>query len=137
MLVGRGARSSGKLFLGRVAWLVPGRLVEIREGVAEPVAEVGGATILFLKNWVFDDGGPNGAVPIVAGFERTVFLLSEGATLLATRLLEDGRSVWQGRADFGGKVGLGVRVVLFVRVREVSAKAGGERELRDEELNRV
>jgi hypothetical protein len=95
VLVGRSARSSGELFLRRVAWLVSGRLVEIRESVAEPVAEVGGATVLFLEDWIFDDGGPNGAVLVVASFERTVFLLGEGTSLLTTRLLEDGRSVWE------------------------------------------
>ena len=127
LLVGRGARSRRELLLSRVAWLVSGRLVEIRESVAEPVAEVGGAAVLLLEDGVFDDGGPDGAVLVVAGFERAVLLLGEGPSLLATRLLKDGRPVWQGRANFGGEVGLGVRIVLFVRVREVSAEAG-ERE---------
>jgi len=136
VLVGHGAGSDGELFLGRVAWLVSGRLVEVRESVAEPVAEVGGAAILFLEDRVFDDGGPDGAVLIVAGFEGTVLLLGEGTALLATRLLKDGRSVWERRANFGGKVGLGVRVVLFVRVREVSAEAASGRGLRDECPNR-
>ena len=128
LLVGRSARSRRELLLRRVAWLVSGRLVEIRESVAKPVAEVGGTTILVLEDGVIDDGGPNGAVLIVARLERAVLLLCEGPSLLAARLLKDGRSVWQGRANFGGKVGLGVRIVLFVRVREVSAEAGEERE---------
>jgi hypothetical protein len=124
VLVGDGARSGGELFLCRVTGLVTSRLVEIRESVAEPVTEICGAAVLLLEDWVFDDGGPNGAVPIVAGFERTVLLLGERATLLAARLLEDGGSVWQGGTDFGGKVCLGVWIVLLVRVREVSAEAG-------------
>src|SRR5712691_7976385 len=96
LLVGRGARSRREPLLRRVAWLVSGRLVEIGESVAEPVAEVGGTAILLLEDGVLDDGGPNGAVLVVARFERAVLLLGEGPPLLATRLLEDGRSVWQG-----------------------------------------
>jgi hypothetical protein len=125
MLVGDGARSGGEPFLCRVTWLISGRLVEIRESVAEPVAEVRGAAVLLLENWVFDDGGPNGAVLIVASFEGTVLLLGEGATFLAACLLEDGGSVWQCGADFGRKVGLGIWIMLLIRVREVSAEAGG------------
>ena len=125
VLVGDGARSGGEPFLRRVAWLVSSCLVEVGKSVAEPVTEIRGAAVLLLKDWVFDDGGPNGAVLVVAGFEGTVLLLGEGATLLAARLLEDGGSVWQGGADFGRKVGLGVWIVLLVRVREVSAEAGG------------
>ena len=132
LLVGRGARSRREPLLRRVAWFVSGCLVEVGESVAEPVTEVGGTAILLLEDGVLDDGGPNGAVLVVARLERAVLLLGEGPSLLATRLLKDGRSVWQGRADFGGKVGLGVRIVLFVRVREVSAEAG----LSDEGANR-
>jgi hypothetical protein len=123
VLVGDGARSGGEPFLCRVAWLISSRLVEIRESVAEPVAEICGAAVLLLEDWVFDDGGPNGAVLIVTGFEGTVLLLCERATLLAARLLEDGCSVWQGRADFGRKVGLGVWIMLLIRVGEVSTEA--------------
>jgi hypothetical protein len=124
LLVGRGASGGGELFLCRVAWLVSGGLVEIRESIAEPVAEVRGAAVLLLEDGVFDDGGPDGAVLVVAGFERAVLLLGEGTALLATRLLKDGCSVREGRANFGGKVCLGVRIVLFVRVREVGAETG-------------
>ena len=54
--------------------------------------------VLLLEDWIFDDGGPHGAVFIVASFESTVLLLGEGATLLAARLLKDGGSVWPGGA---------------------------------------
>jgi hypothetical protein len=64
-------------------------------------------------------------VLIVAGFEGTVLLLGERATLLAARLLKDGGSIWQGGADLGRKMGLGIWIVLFICVREVSAEAGG------------
>ena len=50
--------------------------------------------ILLLEDGVLDDGGPNGAVLVVAGFECVVLFLGEGPSLLATRLLKDGRSVW-------------------------------------------
>lgn len=125
VLVGDGARSGGEPLLCRVAWLISSRLVEVGESVAEAVAEVRGAAVLLLEDWVFDNGGPNGAVFIVAGFEGTVLLLGERATLLAARLLEDGGSVWQGGADFGREMGLGVWIVLLIRIREVSAEAGG------------
>ena len=38
--------------------------------------------ILLLEDGVLDDGGPNGAVLVVAGFERAVLFLSEGPSLL-------------------------------------------------------
>jgi hypothetical protein len=124
VLVGDGARSGGEPLLCRVAWLISSRLVEVGESVAEAVAEVRGAAVLLLEDWVFDNGGPNGAVFIISGLESTVLLLSERATLLAARLLEDGGSIRQGGADFGRKVGLCVWVVLLIRIREVSAEAG-------------
>jgi hypothetical protein len=124
VLVGDGARGGGELLLCRVTRLVSGRLVEIRESVAEPVTEVRGAAVLLLEDRVFDDGGPNGAVFIVASFEGAVLLLGEWTTLLAARLLEDGGSVWQGGADLGRQMGLGVWIVLLIRVREISAEAG-------------
>jgi hypothetical protein len=125
VLVGDGARSGRELLLRRVAGLISSRLVEVGESVAEPVAEVRGAPVLLLEDWVFDNGGPNGAMLIVTGFEGTVLLLGKRATLLAACLLEDGGSIWQGGADFGRKVSLGVWIVLFIRVREVSAEARG------------
>lgn len=124
LLVGRGSRGGRELFLCRVAWFVSGGLVEIGESVAEPVTEIRGAAVLLLEDGIFDDGSPDGAVLVVASFERAVLLLSEGTTFLTTRLLEDGRSVREGRADFRGEVGLGVRVVLLVRVWKVCAEAG-------------
>lgn len=124
VLVGDGACSGGEPFLCRVAWFISSCLVKIGKGVAKPVAEICGAAVLLLEDWVFDDGGPNGAVLIVTGFEGTVLLLSERATLLAARLLEDGCSIWQGRTNFGRKVGLGVWIMLLVRVREVSTETG-------------
>src|SRR6266436_2529258 len=127
VLVGDGTRRNGELFLRRVAWLVSCRLVEIGESVAEAVAQIGGAAVLLLEDWVFDDGGPNSAVLIVTGLEGTVLLFGEGATLLAARLLKDGGSIWQGGADLGRKVCFSIWIVLLVRVREVSAEAGGSR----------
>ena len=125
VLVSDGARSGRELLLRRVAGLISSRLVEVGESVAEPVAEVRGAPVLLLEDWVFDNSGPNGAVLIVTGFEGTVLLLGKRATLLTASLLEDGGSIWQGGADFGRKVGLGVWIVLLIRVREVSAEARG------------
>ena len=125
VLVGCRTCSSAELLLCGVAWLVSGSLVEVGECVAEPVTKVSGAAVLLLEDWVFDNGGPNSAVFIVAGFEGTVLLLGERATLFAARLLEDGGSIWQGGADFGRKMGLGVWIVLLIRIREVRAEAGG------------
>ena len=70
------------LLLWGVAWLVARSLVELREGVAEAVAEVGRAAVLLLEDGVLDDGGPYGAVLLVAGLESAVLLLGKGAALL-------------------------------------------------------
>lgn len=94
LLIGRGACGGGEFLLCRVARLVSSRLVEVRERVAEPVTEVCRAAVLLLEYWVFDDGSPNGTVLVVPSFECTVLLLREWATLLATRLLKDGCSIW-------------------------------------------
>lgn len=113
------------LLLGGVARLVAGSLVELREGVAEAVAEVGGAAVLLLEDGILDDGGPYGAVLLVASLEGAVLLLGKGTPLLGAGLFEDGAAVWEGGADLAGEMGLCVGVVLLVRVGEVGTKAGG------------
>jgi hypothetical protein len=129
VLVGRGTCSSAELLLSGVARLVSGSLVEVGECVAEAVTKVSGAAVLLLEDWVFDYGRPDGAMLIVTGLECTVLFLRKWAALLATRLLKDGCTIREGGADFGGEMGLGVGVVLLVRVGEVSAEAGGGGEL--------
>lgn len=116
------------LLLWGVAWFVARSLIEFREGVAEAVAEVGGAAVLLLEDGVLDDGGPYGAVLLVAGFEGAVLLLGEGATLLGAGLFKDGAAVWESGADLAGEMGLCVGIVLLVRVGEVGAEpeGGGE-----------
>ena len=113
------------LLLWGVARLVARGLVELGEGVAEAVAEVGGATVLLLEDGVLDDGGPYGAVLFVAGLEGAVLFLCKGTTLLGAGLFKDGAAVWEGGADLAGEVGLCVGVVLLVRVGKVGAKAVG------------
>lgn len=113
------------LLLWGVARLVAGRLVELWEGVAEAVAEVGGTAVLLLEDGVLDDGGPDGAVLLIAGLERAVLLLSERAALLGAGLFKDGAAVWEGRADLAGEMGLCVGVVFLVRVGEVCAEPAG------------
>ncbi len=125
VLVGCRTCSSAELLLCGVAWLVSGGLVEVGECVAKPVTKVSGAAVLLLEDRVFDYGRPNGAVLVVTGLEGTVLLLRKWAALLATRLLEDGCTIREGRANFGGEMGLGIGIVLLIRVREVSAEAGG------------
>lgn len=90
MLVGRSTSSGAELLLSGVARLVSGSLVEVGECVAEAVTKVGGTAVLFLEDWVFDYGCPDGAMLIITGLESTVLFLRERAALLATRLLEDG-----------------------------------------------
>lgn len=116
--------SAVPLLLGGVTRLVACGLVELREGVTEAIAEVCGATILLLEDGVLDDGGPYGAVPLVAGLEGAVFFLGKGPTLLGAGLFEDGTAVWEGGSDLAGEMGLCVGVMLLVRVGEVGAKAG-------------
>ena len=70
------------LLLWGVARLVARSLVELGEGVAEAVAEVGGAAVLLLEDGVLYDCGPDGAVLLVAGLECAVLVLCEGAALL-------------------------------------------------------
>jgi hypothetical protein len=107
-------------------------LIQLRKRVAETVAEVSRSPILLLKHGVFDYRSPNRTVFLIASLESAVFLFSEGTTLLATCLLKDGTSIWEGRADFTGEMGLGIWIVFLVRVWEVSAKSGGGRVLIDE-----
>lgn len=75
-------RTGVLLLLWGVAWLVSGSLVELREGVAEAVAEICRAAVLLLEDGVLDDGGPYSAVPFVAGLEGAVLLFGKGTTLL-------------------------------------------------------
>lgn len=84
---------------------------------------------MLLEDWVFDYGCPNGAMLIVTGLEGTVFFLGKWTALLATRLLEDGCTIRESRADFGGEMCLGVGIVLLIRVGEISTEAGREDEL--------
>ena len=131
LLVGRGARrrrGARVLFLGGVAGLVSRGLVERGERVAEAVAEVGRAAVLLLEDGVLDDGGPDGAVLVVAGLERAVLLLGERAALLGARFFEDGGAVGEGGADLGGEVCFGIGVVLFICVGEVGAEPVRTRE---------
>jgi hypothetical protein len=116
----------------RVPWLIARCLIQLRKRVAETVAEVSRSPILLLKHGVFDYRSPNRTVFLIASLESAVFLFSEGTTLLATCLLKDGTSIWEGRADFTGEMGLGIWIVFLVRVWEVSAKSGGGRVLIDE-----
>ena len=111
--------------LGGVARLVPGSLIEFREGISKTVTEIRRATVLVLEDGVFDDGGPDRAVLFVASLESTVLFLCKGTALLAARLFKDGAAVGKGRAHFAGEVCLCVGVVLLVRVGEVGAKAVG------------
>ena len=129
VLVGRRTCSSAELLLCRVAWLVSRSLVEVGECVAEPVTKVSGAAVLLLEDWVFDYGCPNGAMLVVTGLEGTVLFLGKWAALLTTRLLKDGCTIRESRADFGGEMGLSIGVVLLIRVGEVSTEAGGADEL--------
>ena len=70
------------LLLWGVAWLVACSLVELGEGVAEVVVEVGGTAVLLLEDRVLDDGGPYGAMLLVASLECAVLVLCEGTVLL-------------------------------------------------------
>lgn len=116
-------------FLGGVAGLVAGSLVEVGEGVSKAVAEIGGATVLVLEDGILDDGGPDGAVLLVASSERTVLVFGERTTFLAAGLFEDGATVWEGGTDLAGEMGLGVGIVFLVCIGEVGTEAGrvGER----------
>jgi hypothetical protein len=104
VLVGRRTCSSAELLLCGVAWLVSGGLVEVGECVAEAVTKVSRAAVLLLEDWVFDYGCPDGAMLIVTGLEGTVLFLRKWTALLATRLLKDGCTIREGRADFGGEM---------------------------------
>ena len=117
--------STLSLLLWGVAWFVARSLVEFREGVAEAVAEVGGAAVLLLEDGVLDDGGPYRAMLLVAGFEGAVLVFGEGTTLLGAGLFKDGAAVWEGGADLAGEMGLCVGIVLLVRVGEVGAEPVG------------
>ena len=75
-------REAVSLLLWGVARLVACSLVELGEGVAEVVAEVGGTAVLLLEDGVLDDGGPYGAMLLVAGLECAVLVLCEGTALL-------------------------------------------------------
>ena len=114
------------LLLWGVAWLVARSLIELREGVAEAVAEVGGAAVLLLEDGVLDDGSPYRAVLLVAGLEGAVLLLGEGTALLGPGLFKDGAAVWEGGADLAGEMRLCVGIVLLVRVGKVGAEPGGD-----------
>ena len=125
VLAGDGVGSSRRLLcrVVWVAWLVSSCPVEVRKSEAEPVTDVCGAAALLLEDWVLDNSSPNSTMLIVASFEGMVLLLGERATLLATRLLEDGSSIWQGGADYGRPVSLGIWIVLLICVWKVSAEA--------------
>lgn len=73
---------------------------------------------------------------VVAGLEGTVLLLGERATLFAARLLKDGCSIGQGGADLGRKMGFGIRIMLLICIREVSAEAGGSGMRRGTKFNK-
>jgi len=76
--------------------------VQLWERVAKAVAEVGRAAILLLEYRVFDDGCPGGAMLLVSGLQRPVFLDSKWSPPFTSRLLEEIRPVWERRAYFAG-----------------------------------
>jgi hypothetical protein len=59
--------------------------------------------------------------------QSTVLFLRERAPFLAACFLEEGFPVWEAGADSGGEVGLGVWVMLFVRVWEICSEPGNVR----------
>ena len=62
--------------------------------------------------------------------QSAVFFLRERPPLLTTGFLEQRFSVWEAGTDSRGEVGLGIRIVLFVCVREVGPEPGETRKER-------
>ena len=110
------------LFLRRRSRFIPRRLVQIGKRVPEPIPQISRPAFLFLENGVLDDLSPERSVLLVPRSQSAVLFLCEWAPFLAAGFLEEGFAVWEAGADSGRKVGLGVWVVLFVRVWEVCSE---------------
>ena len=111
-----------QLFLGRRTRFIPSSLIQIRKRIAKPVAQISGASVLFCKDGVFDDGGPCRAVFLVSCFESTVFGVGEWTPTFASCLFEERGAVSKGGADFAGEMRACVWVVPLVGVGEIGAE---------------
>jgi hypothetical protein len=95
-----GQRGLDILLLRRTPRLVPSSLVQLREGIAEPISKIGGAAVLEYR--ILHDCRPDGAILLVSRLQRTILLFGERSTLLASSFLEEGRAIREGRPDLVG-----------------------------------
>ena len=102
---------------------VSGSLIKVGKSISEPVSKIRGAPILFLENRVFDDSRPGGAMLLITSFQGSILCFGEGSSTFTSCLLEQRSSVWESGSNFVGKMSLGIGVMLFVSIREISSES--------------
>lgn len=111
------------LFAGVVSRFITSSLIQLWKSIPESVSKIGRTTVLFLKDGILDDGGPDSAVFLIAGLERAIFFFGEGTSAFTPGLFEQGRAIGEGGANFGGEVGTRVGIVFFISVGKVGAES--------------